>query len=418
MKRNNKFYIALGFAALGLVACNDDDNSNNDDNVTVVPQDFVIPDAEATAIAQTYSDLARTNYTEAIDLAETMQTAINTFVAAPSADGFEAAKQAWLTAREVYGVSEAFRLADGPIDRIDENGVEGPEGLLNSWPMDEGFVDYIEDDLESGFVNDASFVLSAEALEAQNGAVEETEVSVGWHAIEFLLWGQDNDDQLDATAGQRAYTDYLTSDEATAVNGDRRGQYLVIITDLLIENLKFVLNEWSEGENYDATFAALSNEQLLTNILGGIGKFASGELRGERMVPGFDVGAQEDEHSCFSDNTHIDIAKNYEGVSNIYFGEYNGESLNGISPSQLVAMADAEVAAEVEAAFDAADAAVLAATTGDAVPFDRAILSVDQGNTAERRALISEAISALGVLGVQITNAAAVIGLEVTAELE
>ena len=282
--------------------------------------------------------------------------------------------------------------------------------------MDEGFVDYIDGDDTSGFVNDTSFVLSAEALEAENGAVEETEVSVGWHAIEFLLWGQDNTDPIENLPGQRAYTDYLTDGTETAANGDRRGEYLVIITDLLIENLTTVLNEWTEDENYDATFAALSNEQLMTNILGGIGKFANGELRGERMIPALDIGAsQEEEHSCFSDNTHVDIATNYEGVRNIYFGEYNGASI-GTSPADLVAMADADVAAEVEAAFDAADAAVEAATDPDgiAVPFDRAILESE----TDRRALLEDAISALGTLGVQITAAANAIGLGVTEDFD
>jgi putative iron-regulated protein len=44
----------------------------------------------------------------------------------------DAAKEAWLTARQSYGPTEAYRPYGAPID--DDN---GPEGQLNACPLDE-----------------------------------------------------------------------------------------------------------------------------------------------------------------------------------------------------------------------------------------------------------------------------------------
>ena len=60
--------------------------------------------------------------------------------------------------------------------------------------------------------------INAELIISLNEEGGEENVTTGWHAIEFLLWGQDlNDDGL----GDRPVTDYATAD-----NADRGGQYL------------------------------------------------------------------------------------------------------------------------------------------------------------------------------------------------
>ena len=45
-----------------------------------------------------------------------------------------------------------------------------------------------------------------------------------------------------------------------------------------------------------------------------------GELAGERMNIALLTNSQEDEHSCFSDNTHRDIFLNAEGIQNAFEG--------------------------------------------------------------------------------------------------
>jgi len=140
-----------------------------------------------------------------------MQTAINAFLANPSAETQQTAQKAWRAAREFYGTTEAFRFYGGPID--DDN---GPEGRINAWPMDESFVDKVEGNAEAGLINDRSFAISKEAIAGQNERGGEENIATGYHAIEFLLWGQD----LRTTGpGNRAFTDFV---DGKAPNADRR----------------------------------------------------------------------------------------------------------------------------------------------------------------------------------------------------
>ena len=101
-----------------------------------------------------------------------------------------AAKQAWLTARDDYLPTEAFRFYDGPID----NPEDGPEGQINAWPMDEAYVDYVADDAErpaSSTTRPSTPRSPPTCSSRPNEKGGETNISTGWHAIEFLLWGQD-----------------------------------------------------------------------------------------------------------------------------------------------------------------------------------------------------------------------------------
>ena len=246
--------------------------------------------------------------------AEALQAALEAFVADPTEATLAAAKQAWLDARVLYGPTEAFRFYDGPIDNPDD----GPEGQINAWPLDEAYIDYVEGDAAAGIINDAAGVpeITTEVLVAANEEGGESNISTGWHAIEFLLWGQD----LTADgAGARPLTDYTTSPTA-----ERRATYLTLLAQLLVDDLSGVRDQWDpEDGAYRETFLA-DPGQAVANIFRSMGALSQGELAGERIAVAYDTKDQEDEHSCFSDNTTTDIAGNAIGVRMIYTADYPG----------------------------------------------------------------------------------------------
>ncbi len=317
---------------LTIFACSSDDN-----NTTTTNQ------VTNTQFIDTYARIASANYEDAYNTAVAMQTKIDDFLTAPSETTFQEAKDAWLYARDFYGQTEAFREANGPIDNED---LLGTEGQINAWPLDEGYIDYVSDNgganIQNGLIGDTSFELTEANIIGKNegGNIPEN-VSTGWHAIEFLLWGQDlNYDSITdtndnyAAAGNRPFTDYTTADFA-----DRRSTYLQIITDLLVNDLKALNDTWAQGGSYRTTFTALNEDTALTNILNGIGFISNGELALERIDPAIDEG-QENEHSCFSDNTNQDMWANVHGINNIISGEYtreDGSKVNGISLVELSA---------------------------------------------------------------------------------
>lgn len=254
-----------------------------------------------------YSEHVHASYAETLKRAIELQTAIKNFTETPSLITQDIAKNTWKYARESYGQTEVFRFYNGPIDRDG-----GPEGLLNSWPLDEAYIDYTAAAPASGIINNLNEYpeVTKELLISLNELDGEKNISTGYHAIEFLLWGQDF---YTDGPGQRSFADYID-----APNAARRAQYLNIIADLLVEDVANLESEWKPAQsNFRAEFETLKDTVALKKLLSGIIFMAGDELSGERMYVAYDTQGQEDEHSCFSDMTHMDIMWNYLGVENV-----------------------------------------------------------------------------------------------------
>lgn len=337
-------------------------------------------------VKATYADLAFAVYDDALVDAVELQTAIHNFVDNPTQSGFENAKTKWLESRESYGQSEVFRFAEGPIDNI----TDGPEGLINSWPLDEAYIDYVQNDANAGIINKVSTfpTIDASLLVNANTSGGETNISTGYHAIEFLLWGQD---LYANSAGQRPYTDYVTDGSGTHSNQVRRGTYLTVVTDLLVDALTQVRNAWDPAgtNNYRSTWLAMSNADVLHKMFNSLIVLSGDELSGERIRVAYDNEDQEDEHSCFSDNTHRDLALNAQGMYNLYTGTYvrtDGTTVQGYSISDLIT---AMVPAHNTQMISLLDASKLAISNIE-IPFDQAIINDRPDVLAAINALVAE----------------------------
>ena len=358
--------------------------------------------AQASAATEQYAQVVAASYADTLASAEVMQADIAAFLAAPSAASLAAAREAWLAARELYGETEVFRFYGGPIDAEPDNF----EGQINSWPLDEVYIDYVEGEPDGGIINNLTGypTLDRTLLVDLNGAGGEDDISTGWHAIEFLLWGQD----LSADGpGARPHTDYLATADGTAANQDRRAQYLQIVTDLLIDDLRAVHDAWAPGAAYRDEFVAADPQEALTSVLLGMGSLSGAELSGERMGVAFNTREQEDEHSCFSDNTHRDLYTNAVGIENVYLGRHG--STTGASLSALVAGIDPALDETLRGQLHASVEAIAAIPA----PFDQAIQAAD-GSPA--RQAVADAIAALKAQTASI--AAVALALEITLNLE
>lgn len=379
---------ALLAAAAGLAAC-----SGDDDEPPGASDELIA------SVIEHYADGVHASYARSLDSATIMQGAIETFVEQPTAATLEAAKRAWLNARDDYGPTEAYRFYGGPIDNDDD----GPEGQLNAWPMDEGYVDYVEGAPNSGIINMVAEYpqITTELLIELNEAGGETNVSTGWHAIEFLLWGQDLNP---LGPGSRPVEDYTTN-----ANAERRGTYLLVVTQLLIDDLQRMVDAWSPSAsgNYRASFLALDSNNALQNIITGIGELSRGELAGERMTVAYEARSQEDEHSCFSDNTVKDIIGNARGIQMVWLGEYG--DVRGPGLAELVAAEDPLLAERLtdQIAESVANATLIPA------PFDAHLLSDLPNSDPGRRAVLAT-IEALEEQTDTIVSAGQAIGVTVS----
>lgn len=345
------------------------------------------------AVLAYYGVIVHASYEDTLNAARELQQVIERFLAQPREAGLKEARKAWLAAREAYGQTEAYRFYDGPID-----GADGPEGRINAWPMDEAYVDAVEGRPNGGIINNPRIAITKEALAELNEKDGEENIATGWHAIEFLLWGQDRNED---GPGDRPYTDFV---DGKAANADRRGLYLRTVTELLIDDLKSLAGAWAPNQdNYRAAFVADTGN--LAKVIAGIGVLTRGELAGERIEVALDTQSQEDEHSCFSDNTHRDIYTNALGIRNVWSGAYrraDGTWLRGPGLSALVAAQDKAVATRVDREM----AATLKAAESIPAPFDRAIAVGHPG-----RSQVEATVKALKRQAEGLVAAAEVIGI-------
>jgi len=349
------------------------------------------------AVIANYSAVVDATYQEALAGARKLNSAIDGFLKQPSEHAMKAARQAWLDARVPYLQIEAFRFYDGPIDQV--------EGWINAWPLDENFVDYVQDNPGAGIVNAVEQypVLSRKLILSLNEKEGEKSISTGFHAIEFLLWGQDINPDGPGNRSWRDYTD-------TTKNAERRRQYLRIVTDLLVEHLKSVSEAWVEGrkDNYRAEFQRIDADTALARILKGIGALSGPELAGERLTVPYETKEQEDEHSCFSDNTVNDVIYDGIGIQNVYLGRYStssGRKIQGPGLHDLLKHVDPSFAEKLAVQIEDA----IASARSIPPPFDLAIQGTD---SKPGRIAVKKTIKAFQTQSDTIAHSARVLGIK------
>ena len=333
-----------------------------------------VDEAAGKAVVKHYAELVYAVYSDSLSTAKTLQTAVDAFLAKPNDETLKAAKEAWFASRVPYLQSEAFRFGNTIIDDW--------EGQVNAWPLDEGLIDYVDKSYEHALGNPAASANIIANTEIQVGEEKidvkditpeklaslnelggsEANVATGYHAIEFLLWGQD----LNGTgpgAGNRPASDYLEGQGATGGHNDRRRAYLKAVTDLLVKDLEEMVGNWAPNvaDNYRATLEAEPVNDGLRKMLFGMGSLSLGELAGERMKVSLEANSPEDEQDCFSDNTHYSHFYDAKGIRNVYLGEYtrpDGTKVTGPSLSSLVAKADPAADATLKADLEATEAKI------------------------------------------------------------
>ncbi len=359
-------------------------------------------------VIDVYADIAQAGYTDALEAARMLDTAIEALLDDPSEATLNGAREAWLKARVPYQQTEVYRFGNPIVDEW--------EGRVNGWPLDEGLMDYV--DASYGSESDenefytanvvANETLSVNGLEIDASEITpellqdelqeaggiESNVATGYHAIEFLLWGQDLNGS-EAGAGRRPATDYEV-ENCTNGHCDRRGEYLGAASDLLVADLEEMATNWQIGGAARTALAEMGESGALAAMLTGMGSLSYGELAGERMQLGLMLHDPEEEHDCFADNTAVSHYLDGLGIRNVWRGSYeriDGSTVAGASLRELVAAKDEaladELSGELDASVDALHAMVESQHAGRA--YDQLIAEGD----AEGNALVQGAIDAL-----------------------
>jgi putative iron-regulated protein len=394
---------------------------------------FIAPPAagappKTAQVVATYADIALGAYSDSLSEARKLKAAVDALIAAPSAERLAAARRAWIDARVPYMQTEAYRFGNKIVDDW--------EGRVNAWPLDEGLIDYV-DTGAYGTASDSNPLYTANVIANPTIRVEgrrldarqisksvlrslqeaekiEANVATGYHAIEFLLWGQD----LNGTgpgAGNRPHSDFIKGAGCTGGHCDRRVQYLKTSMDLLVEDLAWMVEQWKANGAARRSLARNETAALIT-IFTGLGSLSYGEMAGERMKLGLLLNDPEEEHDCFSDNTHNSHFYDVVGIENVYLGRYkrvDGSTIEGPSVSDLVRDKAPDVDARVRLALSATVTAMgrLKSRAETKEAYDQMI---GEGN-AEGNAVVEAAIEALIAQTKEFERAIAVLGLQAIA---
>lgn len=363
----------------------------------------------AQQVAAHYLEQADVRYQDALDGALALNEAVQALLRDPSDVTHEAAKDAWIEAHSVYSHTEVFRFGNPNVDAW--------EGMVNAWPMDEGLIDYVADGyvFHQGnpfatwdIVHNGDMPIDEELIAAFADGTDpkagyelrmsdvESNVTTGYHAVEFLLWGQDLNQDPGVHGGQRPFTDYVVGAGCTGGRCDRRREYISAAAGRILYDLRYIIRDWrGTGRLYGATFRALPLEEQLERMVVGMGSLSYAELASERIHVALLTSDQEEEQSCFSDTTHQATLHNALGIQSMYLGRHrklDGAEISGPSCSDLVRALDPELDGALRGALveteQSARAIVEAAEAG--MPFDRMIVDADGAGRALLRDLIAK----------------------------
>ena len=365
-------------------------------------------DPTAKDVLKVYADIAQAGYTDSLDTANTLKLAVDAFLAKPTEDNLRAARAAWIAARIPYMQTEAFRFGNAIVDDW--------EGRVNSWPLDEGLIDYVASSYGTEFAENELYVANV---------IAHTSLTIGGKTLDTSKITKELLGRQAAGGGRcrgqcrhrlsrrripavgpgserhrpgqrRASGERLRHQACTNGNCDRRAQYLSAATGLLVDDLAWMAAQWAPGGAARKTIEQDSDEAGLTAIMTGLGSLSYGELAGERMKLGLMIHDPEEEHDCFSDNTHASHFFDALGIRNVYLGTYRRADrslVTGPSVSDLVKAkapeVDAEVRAKLDATMEAMNALYLRALTTES--YDQMI---GEGNEAGN-AVVQRVVDAL-----------------------
>jgi putative iron-regulated protein len=327
----------------------------------------------ARRITRAYANYSHAIYTKCIGSADKLRLATDTFLESPTEKTLKQARRAWIRARGDYGQTEVLRFYNGPID----NGKDGPETLLNAWPLDEAYIDIVRDSPRGGILQDRKHYpnLNSTILSLANERGGEANICVGWHAVEFMLWGQDF---YKDGPGRRSHRQFLDAHDKDA---DRRREYLGVLSTLIVKQVRGLQAAWKPKQNnYRKSFEAKPRDAI-RKMLTGMVVLSGFEMAGERMAVAYETKDQEEEHSCFSDTTHQDLIANQLGIVALYRG--TGPGMDGVGLRDLAKTKDAELAAAIDRQLDRS----LKSLRAIPKPFDQAILGKD--DSKGRRAVLA-----------------------------
>ncbi len=187
---------------------------------------------------------------EAQSHCQALHEQIQTFLATPTQPLLDGARAHWHECHNHWHrLDPLLALADsnpglfGDLDRV--------RFAIDAHPLQPGYLDAIEGYPYSGIVNDITLNITARTLRDQHGLTDDSDVVLGLHALEFLLWGEKGERPVEDFLHQTEPRDEQLSAELTEgqLPNNRRRELLRLISQLLQDDLEATRERWLDSED-------------------------------------------------------------------------------------------------------------------------------------------------------------------------
>ena len=211
---------------------------------------------------------------DVVEKAEALQISTDNFMEHTNAETLAAVRAAWLSAHNAYEQTTLYRKLFALFAEESEVlQLTGHQYFIDYWPIYAGYIDYLDSYPGSGLVNDMTVALTPESARAQHGLFDLHEVTLGFHALEFQLWGENSsgddtrpyDDFVEVTnlASPEAVQGVPT--EQTASN--RRRQFLALGVEALSTEMDALFKTWSrERTSIRVALEQLDSRTILSRL--------------------------------------------------------------------------------------------------------------------------------------------------------
>ena len=252
---------------------------------TVAAQEKIKTTLDSQAFAAQVGIIAYTRLSNADQAAQILDSKLASFMHHPTPLNQAETQQAWRIAYDAFLTSLIFSylpLQDPPDWHKQGISYQDLLSQLDSWPIEGGYIDYIQNYPFSGIVNDLTLTIDETSLRSQHGFTDRSNASLGFHALEFMLWGnegqrtvydfypQENTAPIPINDAEHAdydvYSDALTPNALPSEpqNHNRRRQYTQLITELLLKDLHRIQRRWEPSSGY---YAQLVQQSRAENTL-------------------------------------------------------------------------------------------------------------------------------------------------------
>jgi putative iron-regulated protein len=280
--------------------------------------------ASAKEIALEYVQQIDTDFKQAGIEIEKFQSSIATLTDQTNIENLNLSKQAWLNAHSAYELTTLHRYyATQLMGEQDSLVLMQLQYQINHWPIVPGYIDYVDGYPDSGIVHDINVNLNADSLREQHGFFDVSEVTLGFHAIEFLLWG------YDADSVARPATDFdavleLTPKEIESgytleqLSNNRRRLFLSVVVDTLVKDFLALQSLWlAEEPSISQRIESISGTELIVILADSMSAMLTQELLQRSLYPMLNGDFVESVQSPYSRSTQNAVSSQLSGLERL-----------------------------------------------------------------------------------------------------